>query len=419
MQNETSKQRVVVTGYGAVTSLGKNVNEIWNAIMDYKVGYSKYELSDKSITAKFFGKIPFELDISSFSRRILKNIPRFGRLGLIAANEALQMAFKNDISEIHKYYSPFSCGVIFGTGWGGDDVLSENSVSYNKDGYASTLTNILCMHSNCTAMIATNWKLRGYQNTPVSACATGGVAIGDAVEMIRSGRAEMILAGGGESLNNVFNIWSIDILNALCKEQNNIEIACCPFDKNRNGFVLSEGAAILCLEKYETALARGATILAEVTGYGNYSDAYDVTSPAPDCLGKYNAAKYALKQSNLELVDYINAHGTSTQLNDSNETKMFKMLFGDGAYSIPISSTKSYTGHLIAAAGALESILSIKSIETNIIPATIHLNNPDPDCDLDYVPNKHRYKENIQSVLNVNYGFGGSNTALIFKRFTQ
>ncbi|WP_276922300.1 beta-ketoacyl-[acyl-carrier-protein] synthase family protein [Frischella perrara] len=417
MEHENSRQRVVVTGYGAVTSLGQNVEEIWKAIMDYKIGYSKYEYSDDSITAKFFGKIPFELNLSPFSKRILKNTPRFGRLGLIAADEALKMAFGDDLSELDKHYPPFSRGVIFGTGWGGADALAQNSLSYNTEGFASPLTNILSMNNVGSAIMSMNWNLRGYQNTPVSACATGGIAIGDAVEIIRSGRAEMMIAGGGESLNSDLNIWSIDILNALSKEQENVETACCPFDRNRNGFVLSEGAAVLCLEKYETALTRGATILAEVTGYGNCSDAYDVTTPAPDCGGRYHAVKYALKQADIELVDYVNAHGTSTQLNDFNETEMLKMVFGDSVYSLPISSTKSYTGHLIAAAGALESILSIKSIETNIIPATIHLNNPDPGCNLDYVPNKHRQVENIQSVLNVNYGFGGSNSALIFERY--
>lgn len=419
MENKNSKQRVVVTGYGAVTSLGQNVAQIWDAIIDYKIGYSKYEYEDKSITAKFFGKIPFELDLSPFSKKVLKNAPRFCRLGLIAADEALKMAFGNDLSELDKHYSPFKRGVIFGTGWGGSDELASNCLSYNSEGFASPLTNIQSMHNVGSAMISMNWNLRGYQNTPVSACATGGIAIGDAVEIIRSGRADMIIAGGGESLNNALNVWSIDILNALSKEQENRENACCPFDKKRNGFVLSEGAAILCLEKYETALARGAVILAEVTGYGNCSDAYDVTTPAPDCGGRYHAVKNALKQADIELVDYINAHGTSTQLNDLNETNMLKSVFGEKVYSVPISSTKSYTGHLIAAAGALESILSIKSIETNMIPATINLNNPDPDCDLDYVPNKHRQVKSIQSVLNVNYGFGGSNSALIFERYNN
>lgn len=418
MVGQTGNRRVVVTGYGAICSLGQSSQEIWDAILNYRVGYTKSPYSDPTIVAKFFGRIPFNPDVSRFSKKLLKNLPRFGRLGIIAADEAVKMAFGNDPSALDRHYPPFSRGVIFGTGWGGEDATILNSQSYHTDGIASPLTNILSMYSIGTAAMSINWNLRGYQNTPVAACATGSIAIGDAFELIRSGRADMMLAGGGESLTEDMNIWSVDILGALSKEQDNIENACCPFSKNRSGFILSEGAAVLCLEDYQSALSRGADIKAEIIGYGNFSDAHDVTAPAPDAQGRIMAIKTALSQAQLSPadLDYINAHGTSTQLNDLNETQALKTCLGDSAYKIAISSTKSYTGHLIAAAGAMESIICIKTIESGVIPATIHLNNPDPECDLDYVPNVHREQQTINTVLNVNYGFGGSNSALVFRR---
>ncbi|WP_350305675.1 beta-ketoacyl-[acyl-carrier-protein] synthase family protein [Photorhabdus viridis] len=418
MNFQTGYRRVAITGYGSICSLGQNTQEIWDAILNYRVGYKKEVHPDASVVAKFFGNIPFSPDVSRFSKKLLKNLPKFSKLGLIAADEAIKMAFGHDKAALDESYSPFERGVIFGTGWGGEDATVENSNSYADQGIASPMTNIMSMHSVGTAAISMNWNLRGYQNTPVAACATGSMAIGDAFELIRSGRTKMMLAGGGESIRDPFIVWSIDILGALSKEQESVEKACCPFSKDRSGFVMSEGAAILCLEDYDSAVARGAKILAEVVGYGNYSDASDMTAPAPDCQGRVMAIQAALEQAKLSASDihYINAHGTSTPLNDINETDVLKMSLGEHAYRIPTSSTKSYTGHLIAGAGAIESIFCIKAMETATIPATMHLNNPDPLCDLDYVPNTHRTNQVIDTTLNVNYGFGGTNCALIFRK---
>lgn len=410
--------RVVVTGYGGICSLGENTSEIWQSILNYKVGYFKEHYDDKAIVAKFFGRIPFEVNMSRFSKKISKNLPRFGQLGMIAADEALRMAFDDDIAKMDETYTPFERGVIFGTGWGGEDTTIRNNQEYLRDGYTSPLTNIFSMHSVGTAAMSMNWNLRGYQNTPVAACATGGVAIGDAFEMIKNGRTKLMLAGGGESLLEGFNVWCIDILGALSKEQDMLEYACCPFSQRRSGFILSEGAAVLCLEEYESARARGANILAEIVGSANYSDAYDITAPAPDCQGRVMAIQEAMAQASLGSgdIDYINAHGTSTPLNDLNETQVLKACFGQQVYHIPVSSTKSFTGHLIAAAGAMESFICIQSMMSGVIPATLHLNDSDPMCDLDYVPNVHRTNCKVETALNINYGFGGTNSAIIFRR---
>jgi 3-oxoacyl-[acyl-carrier-protein] synthase II len=416
MSSSQNERRVVVTGYGAISSLGRDSTEIWDAIIAKRLGYAKEPHPDPSVVAKFFGFIHSDLDLKRFPKSLLKTLPRFAKLGISAADEAVRMAFGN--VAIDEVYDPFERGVIFGSGWGSlDDTIHHND-EYRDEGLSNPFSNILAMYSVGTAAISIRWNLRGYQNTPVAACATGSMSIGDAYEIIRQGRAKMMLAGGGESIRGSFNVWTVDILGALSKEQEAIEKACCPFSLDRSGFVMSEGAAVLCLEDYESARRRGARVLGEIIGYGSYSDARDWTSPAPDCLGRLKSIEAACDQARVsgEDIDYINAHGTSTQLNDANETESLKLAFPNKIGGIPVSSTKSYTGHLIAGAGAIESIFCLKTIETGTIPATANLNNPDPKCDLDYVPNEHRFGRTVDTALNVNYGFGGANTALIFRK---
>lgn len=266
----------------------------------------------------------------------------------------------------------------------------------------------------CTLM----WNLRGYQNTVIAACATGTIAIGDAYEAIRQGRASMMLAGGSETLRNETNIWNIDVLNALSKEQEEAERACCPFDRRRSGFVLAEGAAVLCLEELEHAQHRGATILGEIKGYGSFSDARDFTAPAEDMLARVKSIEFALKQAGKrpEDIDYINAHGTSTPLNDLNESNAIKAALGAHAKRVPVSSTKSYSGHLISAAGSFESIICLKAIATGILPGTANLLESDPECDLNYLPNGHLHGQAVDTTLNLSFGFGGANAALVIER---
>ena len=410
--------RVAVTGYGALCSLGNTSEDIWNSILDYKIGYCLRKYDDDSLKAQFFGMMDEDRSVyKHFSKSILKMLPEFAKHALVASHEALVMAFGRDF-DLDQSVSPLDRGVIIGTGWGSLDRAYANYGDYLSTGFATSFGTVMSMSSVATAAASMNWNLRGYQNTPVAACATGSIAVGDAAEIIRSGRATMMLAGGSESLKHVFNVWLIDVIQALAKERTNPRRACCPFSLHRNGFVLSEGAAVLCLENMEHAQARGARILGEVAGYGNYTDARDMTAPAADLHARVQSIRYACGQAGLAAseIGYINAHGTSTPLNDANETEAIKAAFGQHAYDVPVSSTKSYTGHLIGAAGALEAIFCLKALETGILPATVHYDDADPACDLDYIPNEHRKIDGLDAALSLSFGFGGANAALVFKK---
>lgn len=412
-------KRVVVTGYGAVCSLGEDADEIWQSIMAYRLGYSRVDYPGTSIKAKFFGFMePSRKRYDGFRKSILKIVPEFAKYALVASRDALRMAFGSD-DMLHEHVSPFDIGVVIGTGWGGNDATNINNNDYRRHGMSTSFATLMSMPSVATGIVSLNWNLRGYQNTPVAACATGTMAIGDAFEIIRSGRQKVMLAGGSESIREECNVWSIDITQALSKEEDDPTIACCPFDQRRSGFVLSEGAAVLCLEEMDHALSRGANILGEITGYANYSDAFDMTAPAEDMQARIQAIKRTLEQSGKrsEDIGYINLHGTSTPHNDVNESNAVRAALGPAAYGIPMSSTKSFSGHLIAAAGSLESILCLKAIETGIVPATVNLHHPDPTCDLDYTPNEHRQLPNIDTALNLSFGFGGANCALMIEAF--
>lgn len=408
-------RRVVVTGYGAITPLGMSAAECWQSIMDYQLGYRKRDLSAAGIQSRFYGELENEPDVRFIPASIRRRLPRFARLAVAAEKEAVEQAFVG--GQPQEYYADTACGVIIGTGWAGQDESIANHDQYRETGLGSTFGCIFSMPNVATAACSQFWGLRGYQNTPVAACATGTIAIGDAFEAIRSGRASMMLAGGGESLRSNTSIWNIDILRALSREQEDITRACCPFSRHRSGFVLSEGAAVLCLEERESAIARGATLLGEIVGYGNFSDATDFTAPADDKLARVATIEFALQQAGIEAdaVDYINAHGTSTQLNDKNECEAIKLAFGSAAYRVPVSSTKSYSGHLIAAAGSFETIVCLQAMQNGTIPATLHLNAADPDCDLDFVPGAHR-QASLNYALNLSFGFGGANAALVMRR---
>ncbi|MCS3430268.1 beta-ketoacyl synthase [Klebsiella sp. BIGb0407] len=415
MRHSKSPNRVVITGYGAVTPLGNNAAESWQAIMDYRHGYSYVDLSSHDIHTHFLGLVENEPSLKGVPAVIRRRLPRHARLALAAAREAMAMAFAGELPAA--FYDPLMCGAIIGTGWAGLDESYLAAPEFDRTGVSSPFNCFFSMPNVTTAACSQLWNLRGYQNTPVAACATGTIAIGEAFEAIRSGRASMMLAGAGESLTSVCAIWNIDVLGALSRETESPEQASCPFSLNRSGFVLSEGGAVLCLEERESALERGATILAEVTGYANFSDAVDFTSPAEDCVAREQTIRWALDSAGLKPadLDYINAHGTSTTLNDTNETQSLKKALGEEAYRIPISSTKAYSGHLIAAAGSFETIVCLQAMATGIMPATAHLTQPDPLCDLDYISEGHRQGE-IRRALNLSFGFGGANAALILEK---
>jgi 3-oxoacyl-[acyl-carrier-protein] synthase II len=416
----SGRKRVVVTGYGALASLGENSDEIWQSILAQRLGYRVTSVGEERVNARFFGFLePNANRLKGLPRSLLKALPDYARHALVAAREAVRMAFPDGVAP-QAYYSPFDSGVIVGTGWGGLDTANYNNCEYRQSGFATSYSTVMSMTNVATAALSMFFELRGHQSTAIAACASGAIAIGDAVEVIRSGRAKMMLAGGSESLREQLNVYCIDLIGALSKEQTDPVRACCPFSKGRSGFVLSEGAAILCLEEYESARARGARILGEVTGYGNFSDAYDLTAPAADRQARVRAIQAALADARLQPRDlhYVNAHGTSTPLNDVNESDSIKEALGADAYRLPISSTKSYTGHLIGAAGALESLICLKVIASGVIPATANLREPDPDCDLDYVPNEHR-RGNVRRCLNLSFGFGGANAALVIEEPPQ
>lgn len=415
MNNTYSPRRVVVTGYGAVTPMGMNAEQSWAAMMDYQLGYRYVDKSETGIKSRFFGLVDDEPNLKSVPAAIRRRLPRFARLVLAAAQEAMGMAFQSESPAAH--YDLLDCGAIIGSGWAGQDETHRNHEDHLNTGLGSPFGCFMSMPNVATAACSLYWGLRGYQNTPIAACATGTMAIGDAFEVIRSGRASMMLAGAGESLRTDSAVWNIDVLRALTSEQDDITKACCPFSLDRNGFVLSEGAAVLCLEERDAALARGATILGEIKGYGNCSDAFDFTAPAEDKAARIETIRRALAQAGIsaEQVDYINAHGTSTQLNDLNETEAIKLAMGNAAYSTPISSTKSYSGHLIAAAGSFESIVCLQALQHQLMPATCHLHHPDPACDLDYISEGHR-SARLHNTLNLSFGFGGANAALVIGR---
>lgn len=413
----SKERRVVVTGYGAISSMGQNVDQIWSGVMDYRLGYRQHEFADKSINARYFGFIDFDkAAMRPFSKKISKMLPLYAKYSLIASHEAIGMAFGDEPLDDH--VSPFERGVMLGTGWGGLDTANVNNNEYRGEGITTSFATVMSMCNAATAGITMNWQFRGVQNSPVAACATGTIAIGEACEVIRSGRAKVMLAGGSESLKEQFNVWSVDVIQALSKEQDDPRLACCPFSKGRSGFVLSEGAAVLCLEDYEFAVNRGARILGEITAYSNYSDAYDMTAPAEDTQARVRVIRELCRQSGVAPadIDYVNLHGTSTPLNDVNETRSVKAALGAPAYRIPMSSTKSYTGHLIGAAGAMEAIFCLKAIESRTVPATIHMDAADPECDLDYVPNEHRHDLQLDNVMNLSFGFGGANAGLMIRR---
>lgn len=415
MDNSHSLKRVVVTGYGAITPLGGNAHQSWDAIMAYQTGYRYMDRRAGGIKSRFFGLIDDELYLKFLPAGIRRRLPRFAHLALIAAREAMEMAFGN--TSLAQYHAELDRGAIIGTGWGGLDETVCNHDKYRSSGLGSTFGCFYSMPSSATAACSQLWALRGYQNTPAAACATGTIAIGDAFDAIRHGRATMMLAGGAESLRTDTAVWNIDVLSALTREEQDITKASCPFSLERNGFVLSEGAAVLCLEDREIALARGATLLGEITGYGNFSDAVDFTVPAGDKLARVKTIRTALSQAGLSAgeIDYINAHGTSTQLNDRNETESIKLALGEKAYSVPVSSTKGYSGHLIAAAGSFESIICLQALHHQIMPATHHLKQPDPACDLDFISEGHR-PASLKHTLNLSFGFGGANAALVISK---
>jgi len=410
--------RVVVTGLGLVTSLGNDLASSWEALIQGKSGIGEITAYDTSNHRVHFGGEIKNFDATKYmDRKELRRNDPYEHLAIATTKQALAHARLEITDEI----AP-DVGVYIGSGIGGLVTLHDQfKVLHEKgpDRISPFFINMMII-DGAPGIVSIMTGAKGPNWAAVSACATSGNTIGEAWETIRRGDATAMIAGGAEKAITPIAMAAFDNMHALSRHNENYQEASRPFDALRDGFVMGEGSAVLILEELEFAKARGATILAEMVGYGSTGDASHVTAPAPGGEGLVRAMRRALQKAGLkpEQVDYINAHGTSTEFNDSTETQAIKTIFGEHAYRVAISSTKSMTGHTLGAAGAIEAAIAVQTILNNIIPPTINLHHPDPACDLDYVPNEARHA-NVNVVMSNSMGFGGHNTSLVFKRYEE
>ena len=407
------KRRVVVTGLGTVNPTGNTVEESWKGIREGKVGIGEITAFDSSaFSVHLAGEVKDFHPETVFDKRELKHMARFTQFAMIAAEEAMLD------SGISGTLPPEEMGVIVSSGIGGLKTIEEEHTKGERKGFERVSPFFIPMSiSNMAAgEIAIRHKLKGLCICPVTACAGGSNAVGDAFHRIRDGYETAMLCGGTEAAISELGIGGFATMKAL-SPATEVSRASIPFDKERSGFVMGEGAGILILEEREHALKRGAKIYAEIVGYGANCDAYHITSPAPGGEGAAACMELALKDAGVTAaeIDYINAHGTSTHLNDLGETAAVKHVFKERAYSVPISSTKSMTGHLLGAAGAVEAIFSVLALRDGFIPGTMNYQVKDEELDLDYVPNKGREKE-LRYTMSNSLGFGGHNACLVFKK---
>ena len=406
--------RVVITGLGVISPIGNNSSEFHKSISNGVNGIKNIKnFNTDDFKVKIAGEVLIDL-IDYFSSKELNKIDRFTAFSIIAADEAI----KN--SNLNNKINKNNIGVIIGSGIGGINTLETQHKRLLKHPKKVSPYFIPTMISDIAAgHISIKHGYKGLNYSVVSACASGSHAIGDAYKMIKYGDADAIIAGGSEAAISPISIAGFSNMKALT-QNSDINSACRPFDDNRDGFVMGEGAGIIVLESLSSARERNAFIHAEIVGYGATADAHHLTQPDPDGNGAYRSMQIALNDSKIEpnKIDYINAHGTSTIFNDKIETSSIKQLFKDHAYNVSISSTKSMTGHLLGAAGGIEAIACIQAIESSIVPPTINYNTPDKDCDLDYTPNI-KINKNINYALSNTFGFGGHNASLIFKKFNE
>ncbi|MGL4570887.1 MAG: beta-ketoacyl-ACP synthase II [Clostridium sp.] len=410
------ERRVVITGMGALTPIGNSVEEFWNNAKEGKLGIDFVTLVNKDeVSVKVAGEVKNFDAALAVGKKESKRLDRFSQFALASAEEAIKSSGL-ELDNMDKN----RIGVIVGSGIGGFNTI-ETEITKMATGSkrVSPFFIPMAIINMAAGNISIKYGLRGPSTSVVTACATGTNSIGEAFRQIKHGYADVMLAGGVEAPITKIGIEGFASLKAL-NSSNDPKKASTPFDKDRSGFVMGEGAGIVVLESLESAKSRGANILAEIVGYGSTCDAYHITSPDPEGEGASRAMIEAIEEGkiNREEVSYINAHGTSTQLNDKFETAAIKRTFGDYAYKIPVSSTKSMTGHLLGAAGAIEAIICIKSLRDNFVPPTIGYENKDEACDLDYVPNKGRNHE-VNYALTNSLGFGGHNATLLFKKWNE
>lgn len=412
-------RRVVITGMGVISPVGVGLNRYWDNL---KSGYSgivpvtKFDTSDCPV--KIGGEVPSDFNPEDFlDKKEIKRLDNFSIYALIAAEEAIRHAgLEEGIPDMDRF------GVVVGSGVGGLLTMEEQNKRLLNRGFRGVSPLFIPMYilDIAAGHISMKWGLKGPNYAVVSACATGSTAIGDALRHIQYGDADIFVAGGTEACITPIAYAGFANMRALSRRNDEPEKASRPFDSDRDGFVMGEGAGLLVLEELEHAHNRGAKIHAELIGYGATADAYHITAPAPGGEGAMRAMKRAVKDGGVEPedVDYINAHGTSTPFNDKNESLAIKTLFGEHAYKLNVSSTKSMTGHLLGAAGGIEAIAAIMAIKKNVIPPTINYDTPDPECDLNYTPNS-AVDKSVTIAMSNTFGFGGHNAVLLFKEWSN
>ncbi len=410
-------KRVVITGLGQVTSLGNNIKEFWNNIINGKSGISKItKFATKGFSSKIGAEIT-DFDPGNYiDEKEAKRMALFTQYAIVATQQAIadaELLINDDNAD--------KIGVIVGSGIGGIEILEEQvGKLINKGPRRVSPFFIPMMISNMApGQISIYTGARGPNFNTVTACASGATAIGEAYETIKRGDAIAMITGGTEAAISPSAIAGFSSMRALSTRNDEPQTASRPFDKERDGFIIGEGSGMIILEELEHALKRKADIYAEVIGYGSSGDAYHMTQPAPEGEGAARAMEMAVRKADIEknAIDYINAHGTSTPLNDKYETLAIKSVFGEYAKNIAISSTKSMTGHLLGAAGGVETIVAALTIKNKVVPPTTNYEIPDPDCDLDYVPNKARKVPGLKIAMTNSFGFGGQNACLILREY--
>ncbi len=411
-----NKRRVVITGIGALTPIGNNIAEFWNALLSGKSGAAPITKFDTSgFNTQFACEIKDFDPLEYIDVKALKRMDPFTHYALATAQMAIEDSKINlEDVDLERF------GVIYGSGIGGMNTWETQHSNYINGGPRKISPFFIPMMISDIAAghISIKYGLKGPNYATTSACATSSHAIADAFILVQRGTADLMVSGGSEASITPMAIGGFNSARAISTWNDKYEIASRPFDKDRNGFVMGEGSGTIVLEEYEHAKKRGADIYAEIIGVGLTGDAFHITAPAPEGEGAFRSMRDAVRDAGINLtdVDYINAHGTSTELNDKNESIAIKNLFGEHAYKLSVSSTKSMTGHLLGAAGAIESIASILALKNSKIPPTINLDEPSPECDLDYTP-KVAKERDIKYALSNTFGFGGHNASLLFKKY--
>ena len=410
--------KVVVTGIGAITAIGNNIEEFWQGLMEGKSGGAPIQRFDTThFKTKFACEVKNFDPLNFLDRKEIQRMDLFTQLGMSAASMAIEDSGVN-LDKIDKK----RVGVIISSGIGGMWTYHDQQENlFKRDGKPDRISPFfipMLISDIASGYVAIKYGLKGPNYSTVSACATSSHSLADALMLMQRGNADMMIVGGTESVICPMGVGGFNAMRALSTRNDSPESASRPFDKDRDGFVMGEGAGVLVLETLEHAMNRGAKIYAEFAGFGLTDDGYHITQPAPGGEGAVDSMKIALEDAGLSIndVDYINAHGTSTHFNDKNETEAIKTVFGDSAYKLAISSTKSSTGHLLGAAGGVEAIVSVLTIKNGMIPPTINYFTSDPDCDLNYTPNK-AVRKDVKVVLSNTFGFGGHNATLVFKAF--